>query len=404
MKQRIFRIFPCLLLLLSLCLGCFAADVDSGTTLCLSRNDFENPEDLSGICILSLPDSSQGTVLLGSRVLCPGDILPASDLENLSFRPVSTERDKAASIRYLPVFGDSVAEECTMTISIHGKQDKAPIAEDDAVETYRNIPLVGKLKVNDPEAQAMTYSITRQPRRGTVELGSDGSFTYTPKNNKIGADSFVYTATDPAGNVSREATVTIRVLRPTDARLYSDVTDTACRFYAEWMKNSGIFSGEAVGGKLCFSPSEPVSRGQFLVMAVKALGLPVEEYDRYSGYQELYPTWFADYMPSVLRCGLLSGLTQEETDDVMSPISGGEAALILQNALQLEKRSEALTHVDAVSTSAEGEDDWAAEAISVMAEYGLNFEDGMLTRADAAKLLYEAASLRDTAPGMARYK
>jgi VCBS repeat-containing protein len=43
------------------------------------------------------------------------------------------------------------------------------------------LPNEGKLKVTDPEGQAMTYTVLRQPKRGTVEIREDGSFVYTPK-------------------------------------------------------------------------------------------------------------------------------------------------------------------------------------------------------------------------------
>ena len=66
----------------------------------------------------------------------------------------------------------------------------------------------------------------------------DGSFIYTPKKNKVGVDSFTYTATDASGKVSREATVTIQILKPTDARQYTDTVGLDCRFEAEWLKNN----------------------------------------------------------------------------------------------------------------------------------------------------------------------
>ena len=56
-----------------------------------------------------------------------------------------------------------------------------------------------------------------------------------PVTLKAGASQiFTYTATDPAGNVSREATVTVDILKPTDARQYTDTVGQECRFAAEW--------------------------------------------------------------------------------------------------------------------------------------------------------------------------
>jgi len=165
--------------------GAFAVEVTSGDVYCFTQEDFSQEEEpLVGVCITELPDS--GAILLGQRVLQPGDILTADQLEQLTFEPVRTEEDAAASVSYLPIYEDRVEKSATVTISIRGKEDKAPVAEDFSLETYKNLPNEGKLKVTDPEGQTMTYTLVRQPRRGTVELREDGSFLYTPKKNKVG--------------------------------------------------------------------------------------------------------------------------------------------------------------------------------------------------------------------------
>ena len=159
------------LLLAACCLAGFgagvsAAEVDCDATYCFSGADFSQEEEpLTGICVLSLPDVETGTVMLGTRVLRPGDILTADQIAQLTFNPLRTEEDRQASVTYLPIYEDHVAAYATMTISIFGKEDKAPVAEDFAMETYKNLANEGTLKVKDPEGQPLTYTITRQPRR-----------------------------------------------------------------------------------------------------------------------------------------------------------------------------------------------------------------------------------------------
>ena len=63
--------------MVGLCAGASAAQVESGSTYCFTAGDFSEEENLVGICITGLPDPQSGTVLLGSRVLRPGDILTA---------------------------------------------------------------------------------------------------------------------------------------------------------------------------------------------------------------------------------------------------------------------------------------------------------------------------------------
>ena len=189
-----------------------AAEVDSDAVYCFTGADFAE-EELAGICITSLPEAASGTVMLGQRVLRPGDILTAGQVEQMTFHPLKTETDLQAQLTYLPIFRDRVESVATVSIAVIGKQDQAPVAEDSAMETYKNLPNEALLKVKDPEGQKLTFTVTRPPKRGDVVIRDDGSFHYTPKKNKVGVDSFTYTATDPAGNVSREATVTITVSR-----------------------------------------------------------------------------------------------------------------------------------------------------------------------------------------------
>ena len=207
-------------LLLALCLVAApvsAAEVDSGEVYCFSPADFSAEEGFTGICILGLPENV-GSVLLGSRILQEGDILTADQVAQMTFSPVRSEVDKTAQVDYLPIYESYVAPCASMTVSIRGREELAPVAQDQALETYKNMPGSAKLKVSDPEGQAVTYTLVRSPKRGQVEITEDGSFTYTPKKNKVGVDSFTYTAVDPAGKVSREATVTITILKPTEAK------------------------------------------------------------------------------------------------------------------------------------------------------------------------------------------
>ena len=346
-KSRICVLLAVLCCLTGIPVSVSAAEVESGSVYCFTPADFSDSENFSGICILSLPEA--GETKLGSRTLCRGDILTAEQAAQATFCPDRTEQDVDAQLRYLPVVDGHVGEQAVMTLSIRGKEDKAPIAEDSALETYKNLEVTGKLKVTDPEGQSLTFAIVRQPRRGTVKLGEDGSFTYTPKKNKVGIDSFTFTATDPAGKVSREATVTVKLLKPTEASQYTDTLGMDCRFAAEWMKNTGIFVGETVSGNPCFSPEKEVTRGEFLTMLVKTLDIPRSETVTYTGFSDEIPLWLQPYLAAALRAGLTEGLTDQEVFAPDSPITGSDAAILLTNATDREYTltQETLTRSDA---------------------------------------------------------
>ena len=392
-RRRILSMLLALTLAFGCAVGALAVEVTSGDVYCFSSGDFsENEEDpVVGVCILELPES--GAVLLGQRVVRPGDILTAEQLETLTFQPARTETDTAAQVSYLPIYENRVEPQAVLTFSIRGREDKAPVAEDFSLETYKNIPNEGALKVKDPEGQAMTYTLVRQPRRGTVEIREDGSFVYTPKKNKVGVDSFTFTATDPAGKVSREATVTVRILKPQEAAQYSDTVGLDCRFEAEWLRQTGIFTAEQMGTSQCFQPEKTVTRGQFLAMVTQLLELEVSEQPEYTALAEQAPQWLRPYIAAAVRSGLVANwkLLTEEEWDTEAPITGSEAALILQNALDLP----------AVAAMAEEEASWEEMALAVMREQGIFLDDVPMTRAEAAKVLYQASRLAVNAPGMA---
>lgn len=381
-RKTIFRGFAAVLCALLLTGPALAAEVDSGQVYCFSRGDFASEgNSLTGVCITGLPGAEVGEVMLGSRVIRSGDVLTASQLEQMTFSPVLSRDHTSVNVSYLPIFSDHVAPEATMVISIHGKEDKAPVAEDSSLETYKNLPNQGTLRVSDPEGQKLTFTLVRQPKRGTVTFSEDGTFLYTPKNNKVGTDSFTYTATDPGGNTSREATVTVKILKPTDSRQYTDTAGLPCQFAAEWMRNTGIFAGESVSGQSCFGPEEPVSRGQFLTMLMEVLELPVERSAETSGFLDEAPAWMKPYLAAALRSGIVSGYPVDGGVEFRpdQAITAAEAQAMLENALGF-----------AVPTAAA---DGAAPEFSLALPAGSE----TMTRADAAQVLYQVSKLSDGA-------
>ena len=393
MNRRIITAFAAALLCCAAVLPATAAQVESDTVYCFTNADFSPEEALAGICITSLPDPASGTMMLGARVLRPGDVLTAGQLGRMTFHPLTGEADREATVSYLPIYADRVDALATFSLEVMGRADEAPIAENSAMETYRNLPNEAMLKVTDPEGKPMTYTVTRTPKRGDVVIRSDGSFLYTPRKNKVGTDSFTYTATDPAGNVSREATVTITVLKPSDAQQYTDTAGKSCRFAAEWMKNTGIFVGESFNGNGCFNPGKQVSRGDFLTMLVGALEIPLDKDVQSTGFADDCAPWLKPYLAAAMRSGLTAGWPEGNVFGADEPISGAEAAVMLQNALDL------------TSTAAAAEEEtvpaWAADALLTLASHGICLEaDQVLTRGDAAEIIYQVSRLKSTAPGL----
>ena len=91
-----------------------------------------------------------------------------------------------------------------------------PIATPDQYETSLNTNLEGNVLTNDSHTQqGIDFSVNTStivgPSNGTLNISTNGSFTYTPNNNFSGQDTFNYTIVDD-NNKSASAAVVIDVL------------------------------------------------------------------------------------------------------------------------------------------------------------------------------------------------
>lgn len=386
-----FSFLPALALLLAalLCGSILAAD---GSEYCFAEDAFAPAgAQPDGVFLSQVPDPRVGDLQLGSRLLRPGDVIASGQLGDLRLYP----RDGGeAQVVFRPITGGHVDIPQTVTVSLFSKVDQPPTAKDSRMETYKNIANDGTLDASDPEGGRLTYTLVKEPRRGTVELREDGTFTYTPDHNKVGRDSFLYTAADEAGNCSEEATVEIEILRPADKVTYADMTGDPGHFAALWMREQGLLTGETVAGVPCFHPERPVSRGEFLAMTMKLLGREPGEDALQTGFADESdtPLWMQPYIATALQWGVISGV---DSDDgiVFRPTTAmtrAEAAVLLQNALQLPEREDITVFADEAVPA------WAARSMEALSCAGIDLHSisaENLTRRDAAKLLRQVAEL-----------
>ena len=99
----------------------------------------------------------------------------------------------------------------------------------------------------DPEGDLLSYRLADKPSRGSVELGENGAFTYTPYENKTGKDTFTYVAVDSAGNLSNPAKVSIRIEKAATTVTYADMGANAAHKAAVRLAELGILRGEQIG-------------------------------------------------------------------------------------------------------------------------------------------------------------
>lgn len=370
--------------------------VDPTAQFCFSQDDFTSAA-ADGIFLTSVPQETLATVRYGSRVLKAGDALPTEALGDLTLEAKCVTAQEV-TIGYCTLSDGVLSGVQELKLSILPKEDQPPTAEDGSLETYKNIAGSGTLSAADPEGKPLTYNLVKEPKRGSVELHEDGTFTYTPDKNKVGKDSFTYTVTDSGGNTSQEAKISIEILKPTDKATYADMDGDPDAFYAMWLKEAGLFTGATVGGNLCFEPEKTVSRGEFLVMVMKLVDAQADETGLTSGFSDeaATPVWLQPYIVSALGSGMISGVSSED-GVVFRPeaaLSRAEAAVMLQNVLQLPAPTAktVFSETDAAAVPA-----WAADATAALSAAGISLGDtaqaDAITRREVAKLLYEVSNL-----------
>lgn len=335
----------------------------------------EDTQGLQGVFVTEVPQWECG-IFCGSRQVLAGDVLTEAQLSQLTITPYA-ENETIAVFSYLPIFDGAPGAVQTLHLSLRGSKNRAPEASDSEVETYKNLEISGKLSCCDPEGETFTITLVKEPRRGSVTFLEDGSFIYTPKKNKVGTDRFTYTATDTAGNVSEEATVTIHIENPRIKGTFADMSGEPQEYEARFLRENGIFSGETIGGTLCFCPEKTVSQQEFLMMLMALTGLETDP--------SAADTWFSPWQQGALRAGLSTEVTTEA-------ISKYEAAMLVSDVL-------GLTEDTAVSVFADPLTSEGAVSIAALEDAGLPcFADSdmeTLTRREAALLLYAVAKYRE---------
>jgi hypothetical protein len=90
--------------------------------------------------------------------------------------------------------------------------NRAPAAGSDVATTPEDTAVRIEVLGNDgdPDGDALAITATSTPAHGSVSVGADGSLTYAPDPNYVGADSFSYTIGDDRGGVATaQVTVTV---------------------------------------------------------------------------------------------------------------------------------------------------------------------------------------------------
>jgi len=177
---------------------------------------------------------------------------------------------------------------------------------------------------------------------------------------------------------------------------FSDVGDGSydwARKEIQYLALKGIVSETAPDQ---FEPARPITRGEFVVMLAKAMGVEAAADDA-PGFTDLRPE-DKDY--DLMQAACAAGLVKGYSDGTLRPgeqITREQIAALVARALDLAPAAAEPAFVDGDQVSA-----WARESVIAASESGLlggfpdgSFKPGMFTeRAQAAVLIYRIISLK----------
>lgn len=227
-----------------------------------------------------------------------------------------------------------------LTLTAGEAANSAPIAENLTLTTYKNVAVDGQCAAVDPEGDLVTFQLVEKPARGQVALNEDGSFCYTPYENKKGKDTFTYVAVDSNGNVSEEATVKVTIEKQTTKVSYSDMDGESSHYAALRLAERGVFVGSNIGGVYCFEPDAAVTREEFLAMAMTAAGAEALDNVTLTGFYDDadISAWAKGYVSAALMNGTVQGSANEAGQVVFNAgngITAVEATVIIDRLLAM---------------------------------------------------------------------
>lgn len=371
-----------------------------GNELVFSADRFACAMNLSKvdyIVITRLPDAVCGSLYIGSEGVSLNQKLTAAEIGLMTFEESSVGSGNNASFDFT-VNGSAYEISCNIymleevnyspTLSLAAYASLNP-------ETYKGMRVSGVLSAYDPEGDELKYEIVEYPSNGTIVIEDEnlGTYTYYPEASFTGEDRFSYVVCDKYGNYSASAEVSVRVSAPSISMVYRDLMHDSLQCYATAVTENGLMNGVQVGNYYYFEADREVTRAEFLVTAMNAVGI--------KNVPEVSKTAFADdeeigaemkgYVELAYTMGYISG-TKVDGKLYFKPdesIKMSEAAVIISNMIGY-----AQAKVTTVFADADAIPSWSSKAVESLYTLGIIESADMVsgagenvTRGDMAKLL-----------------
>ena len=371
------------------------SDADFKQGLCIT--------DFKRVTITELPDSSAGTLMIAGRRATEGISIKRKNLPSLVFIPASKEISEASFKFKIDEYAGG--EELTFKLRFTDKINYEPILPESNEpclneKTQREISVFGRMEATDSEGDGLEFMIVSYPENGalTVLDKTSGKYLYTPDDDFVGKDSFVYVARDEWGNFSEIAEVSITVGKRMSEVKYVDMQNRPEYSAAVAMTAMGIMGGKVIGDGVYFNPDETVTKAEFVAMTLKVLGMtPNAAAETYFDDNADIPSPLVGYVAAAQRMGAING-SFEDGKLLFKPndeITKYEAAMIMAKLIETDAEVDLPVFKDESDIPCYARADVYAMCSVGVFEYTDNTVNATaaVTRADAARYLYKLISL-----------
>lgn len=355
-----------------------------------------NLSEVKYVTVKSVPAVTEGELLLGSTRVVAGQTVSAQNLSYMTFQ-AATDDISHASFTFT-ANGSPTAVICN--IYLMGEVNYTPTVSMASglslnVSTYKGLSVLGTLSAYDPDGDDLIFEIVSYPENGSVKLTDKqlGTYVYTPNDGYVGSDSLTYVARDKYGNYSASATVRFQVAVSGTPVTYVDMGDSPAYSAALALTEAGVMSGTQMGKQYYFYPEQSVSRAEFLVMAMNAIGItevPACQATIFDDDADI-PQSMKGFVAAAYELGYISGSLQNGKLCFLpnEEITRAQAAVILGNVLEISDAAVTPTFADNSEIPV-----WAQDAIYALSAAGImNSNQGYisptakLTRAQTAQML-----------------
>lgn len=247
---------------------------EKGENPSFSKEEFQSflGEELGCITVTTLPEN--GTLVCNGSAVLKGQTLSAEELEFMKFIP--NEECDAAFFNFTCDSKGYYGKEMSCDMVFTDGINTPPVASDGSMKTVEGISCYGKLSIREPNGDDYRVKVITYPSDGYVSVSEKGDIVYTPEEGFCGSDKLVYSVTDCFGAVSETATLKIQVEENKSGICFADMANDPLHLQAHKMCEENVMVYRFENGQYYFDPDQPVSKMEFLVMAMCVSGLDRE--------------------------------------------------------------------------------------------------------------------------------